>query len=78
MTPPSNLTVISNLWIDPDMPDTTTSWSAQHQIPGDLMVEFLGTRDTRELRDRMSLRQYREYCERRFFFQHGESGLAYQ
>ncbi len=74
----SNLVIISNLWIDTDRPDATTAWSCQEAIPGDLMVQFVGSRDVREINSALTTKQLREYKERRFFRFHGESGTAFE
>lgn len=74
----SNLVIISNLWIDADRPEATTAWTCQAQIPGDLMVHFVGSRDVREINSALTARQLREYKERRFFRFYGESGTAYE
>lgn len=73
----SNLVIISNLWIDPEHPETTTAWSCQAQVPGDLMVHFVGSRDVREINSVLTAKQIREYKERRFFRFHGETGTAF-
>lgn len=73
----SNLAIVSNLWIDVEVPDRTTPWSCEAAIPGDFMVDLLGTRDVRTLKYRLTPKQLREYQERRFFCFHGERGVAF-
>ena len=81
----SNITVASNVWINAENPDATTAYQAVPQIPGDLMVDFiskmnpiLNPRDTRILRDALKRTQYQEYLARRFFFNIGEEGAAFE
>jgi len=73
----SNLSIVSNLWIYSEDPESTTTWSCQAQIPGDLMVNLVGSRDVRILADKLTRKQMREYKDRRFFFAHGGSGVAF-
>jgi len=47
-------------------------------IPGDLRVEFLGTRDARILRRELTKIQREEYEQSRFFQKHGQNGVAYE
>lgn len=81
----SNITVASNVWINAENPDATTAYQAVAQIPGDLMVDFiskqnpmLNPRETRILKDALTHEQYQEYRERRFFFNVGEEGAAFE
>lgn len=74
----SNVLVKSNIWIDKDRPHTQWSYVAADHIPGDLMVEFLGTRDKRTLNSQMTPKQIKEYLAYRFFLHHGQSGLAFK
>jgi len=73
----SNLNIVSNLWIDPEKPESTTAWTCQPQIPGDFMVNLIGDRDVRILAYTLTPKQMREYKERRFFYSHGEHGTAF-
>lgn len=81
----SNITVASNVWINAEDPDATTAYQAVPQIPGDLMVDFiakenplLNPRDMRILRDYLTREQLREFQARRFFFNVGEEGAAFE
>jgi hypothetical protein len=54
-------------------PNSAAAW-----IPGDLMVEFVGTRDKRWLSRTLTPRQMEEYLAYRFFLRYGQSGLAFR
>jgi hypothetical protein len=69
--------VKSNVWIDKDHPQNEWPHVAADYIPGDLMIEFLGTRDKQVIRKRMTQKQSDEYLAYRFFLFHGQTGLAY-
>ena len=74
----SNIIVKSNVWIDKQSPDNKWPHAAAQHIPGDLMVEFLGTRDLRVLQTELTARQMEEYLAYRFFLYRGQSGLAFR
>ena len=81
----SNITVASNVWINAENPEGTTAFQAVPQIPGDLMIDFiskknpmLNPRDTQILKGYLTPEQYREYLDRRFFFNIGEEGPAFE
>ena len=73
----ANILVKSNVWIDKARPQNELPYVAADHIPGDLMVEFLGTRDKRVLNTQMTHKQRDEYLAYRFFLFHGQTGLAY-
>lgn len=73
-----NILVKSNVWIDRWHSGNEWPHSAADHIPGDLMVEFLGTRDKRTLESSMTREQNNEYLAYRFFLYHGQSGLAFR
>jgi len=73
----SNILVKSNIWIDKQRPESELPYAAAQHIPGDLMVEFLGTRDKRVLQTRLTGRQMEEYLAYRYFLYRGQSGLAF-
>src|ERR1039457_6092248 len=73
----ANILVKSNVWIDKARPQNELPYVAADHIPGDLMVEFLGTRDKRVLNTQMTPKQRDEYLAYRFFLFHGQTGLAY-
>ncbi len=74
----ANVLVKSNVWIDKDRPQCEWPHVAADHIPGDVMIEFLGTRDKRTLTARMTPKQMEEYLAYRFFLFHGQDGLAYE
>lgn len=81
----SNITVLSNVWVDSENPEGTALHQAVDQIPGDLMVDIIAAenpsinpRDQRILKARLNRRQMKEYLVRRFFLNNGETGAAYQ
>jgi hypothetical protein len=74
----ANILVKSNVWIDKDQPQNEWPHVAASHIPGDLMVEFLGTRDKRVLNMQMTPKQTDEYLAYRFFLFHGQEGLAFR
>jgi hypothetical protein len=74
----ANISVKSNVWIDKDRPLDEMPHAAAAHIPGDVMVEFIGTRDKRWLKTQMTRKQLDEYLVYRFFLFHGQTGLAYK
>ena len=73
-----NIAVKSNVWCDPQQPDTEGApYFLEAVLPGDLLVEFLGTRDVRTIRAQLTPRQCVEYEQSRFFQQHGQEGIAF-
>lgn len=76
--PNPNITLKSNIWLAPGRPNDTPLGYAEDHIPGDLMVEILGTRDSRLIDTRLTPRQRRQYLYCRFFAYHGMNGLAYE
>jgi hypothetical protein len=73
----TNISIKANIWTDEYSQSVDNPQAIQHAIPGDLMVEMLGTRDLRILRQKMSDKQLEEYRHCRFFQFHGETGMAY-
>jgi len=73
-----NILTKSNVWIASNHPEHTSPHEAANHIPGDLMVEFLGTRDKRMLESRMTRKQMDEYLAYRFFLFRGQDGLAFR
>ena len=77
--PAPNIAIKANIWCVADQTDTdAVPYFLQSIIPGDLLVELLGTRDTRTTRRELTTIQHREYEQSRFFQQHGQEGLAFQ
>jgi len=72
-----NILVKSNIWTGPEGSTVAAALAAVH-IPGDLMVEFLRTRDKRALEIRLTPRQMEEYTAYRFFLYRGQTGLAFE
>ena len=76
--PTPNIAVKANIWCVADQTDAdAVPYFLQPIIPGDLLVEFLGTRDTRITRRELTATQHREYEQSRFFQQHGQVGRAF-
>lgn len=75
----ANIAVKPNIWCDPEVrnPDDNP-YFLKPTIPGDLLVQFLGTRDVRVTRRELTERQLVEYGQSRFFQNHGQEGLAFQ
>lgn len=74
-----NIAVKPNIWCDPVQIHTEESpYFLQEIIPGDLLVEFLGTRDVRTTRNQLTRDQHREFEQSRFFQSHGQEGLAFE
>ena len=78
-TPPSpNIAVKANIWCYVDQTDVdAVPYFLQPIIPGDLLIEFIGTRDTRTTRRELTHVQQREDEQSRFFQQHGQEGIAF-
>ena len=77
MTP--NISIKANIWSVAEQADeSAVPYFLQPIIPGDLLVEFLGTRDTRTTRRELTASQHREYEQSRFFQHHGQEGLAFE
>jgi hypothetical protein len=74
----ANILVKSNVWIDKGSPHNSWPHPASAWIPGDLMVEFVGSRDKRLLKTALTERQMAEYLAYRFFLYHGQTGLAFR
>jgi hypothetical protein len=75
----ANVAVKPNVWCAHDVLDPDdTPYFLQEIIPGDLLVEFLRTRDVRTLRSTLTTRQQVEYQQSRFFQHHGQKGLAFE
>jgi hypothetical protein len=84
MSTPTNIKILSNVWIDSDNPTDTQRFLVYEQVPGDLMVDFIAAenplqnpRDTQVLGSRLTARQMEEYLVRRFFLNIGEEGAAF-
>ena len=74
-----NIAVKANIWCDPSQKDTDAApYFLQEVIPGDLLVEFLGTRDVRVTKRELTRRQHEEYEQSRFFQNHGQEGLSFE
>lgn len=79
LPPKSNVTVKPNVWCDGNQTDEdVVPYFLEGILPGDLLVEFLGTRDERTIRSKLSPRQQFEYRQSRFFQRHGQEGLAFE
>lgn len=77
--PTPNIAIKANICCDADQTNSdAVPYFLQRIIPGDLLVEFLGTRDTRITRRELTAIQHREYEQSRFFQQHGQEGVAFQ
>ncbi len=72
----SDIYIASNMWTRPDGQEPTP-YEAAKFVPGDLMVELVGTRDKRVLATALTRKQDEEYRIYRFFLHHGQSGLAF-
>jgi hypothetical protein len=78
MTLRSNISVSPNVWCDPDHNDLTSMpVGLESIIPGDLLVEFLGTREKVILERTLTRTQLSEYLQCRFFRPHGQEGIAF-
>jgi hypothetical protein len=74
----SNVGVKANIWCDLAHQDIEhPPYFLQDILPGDLLVELVGTRDVRVTRRRLTPEQHYEYEQSRFFQKHGQEGLAF-
>ena len=74
-----NISVKSNVWCNPDQHDSGGApYFLEPILPGDLLVHFLGDRDSRTIQAHLTLRQREEYEQSRFFQQHGQEGIAFE
>jgi hypothetical protein len=74
-----NIAVKANIWCDPQQLDPkAVPYFVRDQIPGDLLIEFLGTRDVRVIERELTREQYLEFKQTRFFQRHGQEGLAFE
>jgi hypothetical protein len=75
----SNIAIKANIWCDPEQNDPEgTPYFLKPMLPGDLLVEILGTRDVRNLDRELTPKQREEYEQSRFFQRHGQSGIAFE
>ena len=78
-SPKPNIAVKANVWCDPELSDAeAVPYFLQDKLPGDLLIEFLGTRDVRVTRNELTREQHREYEQSRFFQRHGQEGLSFE
>ena len=78
-SPKPNIAVKANIWCDPRQRDPeAVPYFVRDQIPGDLLIEFLGTRDVRIIERELTREQYLEFKQSRFFQRHGQEGLAFE
>lgn len=78
-SPKPNIAVKANIWCDPQQRDPeAVPYFLQEKLPGDLLIEFLGTREVRITRAVLTHEQHREYEQSRFFQGHGQDGLAFE
>ncbi len=76
--PPINISIAANIWAHAASPDKDPGcYAAADELPGDLRVDLLGTRDRRVLERMLTSKQFREYCYCRFFAPYGHEGTAY-
>jgi hypothetical protein len=76
--PTPNIAVKPNIWCSPNIQHEVDSPDfLQPVLPGDLLVEFLGTRDNRIVERELSRRQLLEFKQSRFFQHHGQTGLSF-
>lgn len=79
MKPKPNIAVKANIWCDPNQVQVDdVPYHLQEIVPGDLLVEFLGTRDARITRSQLTPEQHEEYLQARFFQRYGQHGLAFE
>ncbi len=77
-SPKPNIAVKANIWCEPQQLDPDAPpYFLQEKIPGDLLVEFIGTRDVRTTRAVLTRQQHLEFEQSRFFQQHGQEGVAF-
>jgi len=75
---PPNIAIKPNISCDPRQRDPEAiPYFIQDELPGDLLVEFLRTRDVRVLRDKLTAMQLMEYEQSRFFQSYGQNGIAF-
>ncbi|MEO2044237.1 MAG: hypothetical protein ABGX43_06515 [Nitrospinaceae bacterium] len=75
----SNIAIKSNIWCDREYSDPNAiPYFIQSFLPGDFLVEILGTRDCRTLNRELTAIQREEYGQSRFFQNHGQSGIAFE
>lgn len=73
-----NIAVKANIWCDSHITqDIESPEYLAPRLPGDLLVNFLGTRDVRVIERELSRRQLIEYKQVRFFQSHGQRGIAF-
>ena len=73
----ANIAVKANVWCNPLERDPgAIPYCLQEILPGDLLIEFLGTLDVRTLDQEMTPEQQREFQQSRFFQRHGQEGEA--
>jgi hypothetical protein len=80
-SPKPNIAIKANIWCDPGEGDSDTSgppYFLQKKLPGDLLIEFLGTREVRITRRELTREEHNEYEQSRFFQEHGQAGLAFE
>lgn len=76
---PANISISANIWADVERPEEDPGvYAPLEMIPGDLRVNLLQTRDSRALKQRLTRKQYQEYCYCRFFAPHGQQGTAFE
>lgn len=74
-----NIAVKPNIWCDLEQTvESKEPYFLQDIIPGDLLVHFLGTRDSRTIRSTLTPIQNEEYEQSRFFQRHGQEGLSFE
>jgi hypothetical protein len=80
MNPPTpNIAVKANIWCNPQQLDPdAVPYFMQDLLPGDLLIEFLQTRDVRVIERELTREQYLEFKQSRFFQRHGQEGLAFE
>ena len=80
-SPKPNIAVKANIWCNPQEGDSDSPpppYFLQETLPGDLLIEFLGTREVRITRTELTSEQHREYEQSRFFQGYGQEGLAFE
>lgn len=77
--PQPNIAVKPNVWCDPKQKNPEAiPYCLETILPGDLMVEFLGTREVRVVRHQLTREQLYEYEQSRFFQKNGQEGTAFE
>lgn len=82
----ANVAIKPNVWCqcaehvdeEGDQDDSTPPFFLKQFVPGDLLVELLGTRDKRTLESELNERQLYEYRQSRFFQNKGQLGIAFE